>query len=214
MHKSRIQIVISKYMRILIPAMAVVLLSGCLGTNPVTPTRYYLLNPTAYESPLVSAGASPLSVEIASLHLPQYLEKPQIVTRTSQNRLVMDEYQQWGGNLRKNMIRVLTQNLSRLLDTSHVTMAPFRPPAPPDFRIEVEVMRFEADDKGRVWFTVHWRLSRGVDGRTLATQVTELKGSDPVISFEMDDIVSGMETLLGDFCKIPAREILDQGNAL
>ncbi len=209
-----IQVMISKYMRMLIPAIAAVLLSGCLGSNPVTPTRYYLLNPTAYDSPLVSAGDSPLSVEIAALHLPQYLEKPQIVTRTSQNRLVMDEYQQWGGNLRKNMIRVLSQNLSRLLDTSHVTMAPFRPPAPSDFRIEVEVMRFEADDKGRVWLTVHWRLSRGVDGKTLATQVTELKGTEPVASFEMDDIVSGMETLLGEFCKILAREILDQGNAL
>ena len=129
----------------------------------------------------------------------------------------MAEYQQWGGNLRKNMIRVLSQNLSRLLDTPHVTMAPFRPPVPPDFRIEVEIMRFEADEKGRVWLTVHWRLSNGGDGQTLATQVSELEGpdpSDPLASVEMEDIVSGMETLWGDFSKILGREILEQGNAL
>ncbi len=202
------------YLWLIVPAVAGGLFSGCISTNPVTPTRYYLLTPTPYDKPLISSGDVHLSVEIAALHLPQYLEKPHIVTRTSQNQLVMAEYQQWGGSLRKNMIRVLSQNLSRLLDTSHVAMAPFRPPVPPDFRIEVEVMRFEADEEGRVWLTVHWRLSRGVNGQTLESQVTELKGSDPVASYEMDEIVSGMETLLGEFCKILGREILDQGNAL
>ncbi len=75
-------------------------------------------------------------------------------------------------------------------------------------------MRFEADEQGRVWLTVHWRLSRGGDGQTMATQVSELKGPDSLASPDMDDIVSGMETLWGDFCKILGSEILEQGNAL
>ena len=205
-------LILTRSLKILIPA--VVVLSGCLGTHPVTPTRYYLLNPVEYDSPLVPAGSvAPLSVEIAALHLPQYLEKPQIVTRTSRNRLVMDEYRQWGGNLRKNMMRVLSQNLSRLLDTAHVAMVPFRPPVPSDFRIEAEVMRFEADEKGRPWLTVHWRLSRGADGRTLATEVTVLKGPDPGESYSMEEIVSGMEWLWGEFAAILGREILARGNA-
>lgn len=208
-----IQAMRSNCFQILMPAVAVALLSGCLGTHPVTPTRYYLLNPVEYDSPLVPAGSAPLSVEIAALHLPQYLEKPQIVTRTSRNRLVMDEYRQWGGNLRKNMMRVLSQNLSRLLDTAHVAMVPFRPPVPSDFRIEAEVMRFEADEKGRPWLTVHWRLSRGADGRTLATEVTLLKGPDPGASYSMEEIVSGMESLWGEFAAILGREILARGNA-
>ena len=76
--RSIMQTMISKYLWILIPGIAGFLLSGCLGTNPVTPTRYYLLNPTAYDSPLVTSADTPLSVEISALHLPQYLEKPKL----------------------------------------------------------------------------------------------------------------------------------------
>ncbi len=210
MRRPIMQRMITKFLWIIVPAITGVWLSGCIGNNPAAPTRYYLLTPTPYDSPLVSSGDVPLSVEIAALHLPQYLEKPHIVTRTSQNRLAMAEYHQWGGNLRKNMIRVLSQNLSRLLSTSHVAMAPFRPPSPSDVRIEIEIMRFEADEQGRAWLIVHWRLSRGSDGRILATEVSELKGPDPIASHDMDYIVSGMETLWGEFSKTLGREILAQ----
>ena len=93
--------------------MAIVLiffiLPGCLGANPPTPTRFYLLDPVSHGAVLETGGRQ-ICVELRSLDLPQYLEKPQIVTRTAANRLELAEYHQWGGNLRKNIIRVMKQN--------------------------------------------------------------------------------------------------------
>jgi uncharacterized protein len=188
------------------------LLSGCFGVNPVTPTRLYILNPVEYEIPLVNGMESLplLSVEIASLRLPQYLEKPQIITRSHQNQLTMAEYHQWGGNLRKNMTRVLAQNISRLLATPNVTIPPFRASPPPDIRVDVEVMQFEADDKGQVKFSAQWRLSRGKNGKPLTTRITEIKSQVPGGGSDFDPIVLAMGKLLGDFSHIMAREILDQ----
>jgi len=188
------------------------LLSGCLGTNPVTPTKLYVLNPVDDKTNLVGGmGDLPLLfVEIASLRLPQYLEKSQIMTRSSQNQLAMAEYHQWGGNLRKNMIRVLAQNLSRLLSTPNVTMAPFRPSPPPDVRVDVEVMQFEADSRGQVKFSAQWLLSRGKDGKTMTTRMTDLEREVPGGQGDFDAIVLAMGNLLGEFSHLIAREILAQ----
>ncbi len=201
---------ISKYLCIVVLGIAGFMLAGCIGTNPVTPTQFYILNSTIYDSSLVDIKNQgvPLSVELTTLHLPKYLEKLQIVTRASDNRLEMAEYHQWGGSLRKNMIRVLSLNLSRLLATPYVDIPPFHSTSRPDFRIKVEVMRFEADKHGRVWLTAKWRLSRGNNNLTLAKQVSKLKGPDPHSSYDMDTIVLDMEGIWGKFCITLGEEIL------
>ena len=186
------------------------LLSGCLGTHPVKTNQLYVLNPVEETKSLVKGmeGLPLLSVEITSLRLPQYLEKPQIITRSHQNQLIMAEYHQWGGNLRKNMIRVMAQNISRLLDTPKVSMAPFRPSPAPDFCVDVEVMGFEADGLGQVKFSAQWRL--GGNGKTLTTRMTTLETPVQGGSLDFDPIVLAMGSLVGDFCQIIAQEILEQ----
>lgn len=190
------------------------LLSGCLGTNPVTPTRFYVLNPAQYEVNLVpksdgnDSGLQEISLEIMSLRLPQYLEKPQIVTRTSENRLELAEYHQWGGNLRKNMNRVFAWNMSALLSSPHVAVAPFRRSTSPDFRVEVDVMQFEANSTGQVRFSAQWRLFSGRDGKSLATRISDLESSKPQGSQDVEQIVAAMGEVLGEFCVIMGKEIL------
>ncbi|HCY84461.1 MAG TPA: hypothetical protein DHV36_04930 [Desulfobacteraceae bacterium] len=186
-------------------------LSGCLGTRPVIPTTYYLINPAAYDAALKDAGtaAAAPSVDIAALRLPRYLEKPQIVVRDSRNRLSMAEYHQWAGNLRKNLLRTLAGNLSFLLDTPNVTMAPFRPPAAPDARVEVEIMGFEADETGKVRLSVQWRLS-GKNATASVARMSEFSGSGSSPSgtvMKMDRIVREMEMLWGEFARQLADEI-------
>lgn len=185
------------------------LLSGCIKTTPI-PTRFYVLTPIDHGVSLVSKTEQkkPLSVEITSLRLPQYLEKPQIVTRSSENRLELAEYHQWGGNLRKNMIRVLAQNLSLLLATSDISMAPFRPSTPPHVGVELEVMQFERNAGGQVRLSVQWRLLEGKDNQTLKIQMTDIVS--PVVHTvpNFEDTVSVMSTLLGELSHVIGTEIL------
>ncbi|MCP4044155.1 MAG: hypothetical protein GY731_19745, partial [Gammaproteobacteria bacterium] len=116
-------------MRIICLIMVLVagLLSGCITTD--TPnTRFYVLNPLEPDAgQVVGDGAKgTLAVEVASLRLPQYLERPQIVTRSGKNRLELAEYHQWGGNIRKNMVRVMAKNLSQILATPNIAISPHR----------------------------------------------------------------------------------------
>ncbi|MBI5185847.1 MAG: membrane integrity-associated transporter subunit PqiC [Nitrospinae bacterium] len=185
------------------------ILSGCLATN-APDTKFYVLTPLGNAAALDAGSGSSgrLSVEVVSLRLPQYLERPQIVTRSSGNRLELAEFHQWGGNLGKDMARVLAKNLSRLLGTPNIAMAPHRPLAPPDFRIDLEVMQFEKDYNGRVVLSVQWRLSRGSDQRLLEARITDLASPAAIAEKDYERTVAAMSELFGELGKIIGEAIL------
>ena len=193
----------------------ILVLAGSFSAGCATQkTRFYVLSPLDSGAGLVNETheKGSLSVEIASLRLPRYLERSQIVTRTGQNRLERAKFHQWGESLQKNMIRVLARNLSRLLATPEIAVSPHRPPAPPDFRIELEVMQFERGSDGQVRLSAQWRLSGGRDRKTLTTQITELETAVVEGGEDFDHTISAMTTLFGELSRIIARAILEHAN--
>lgn len=188
---------------------ALLLLSGCISTS-IEKTRFYVLNPLDTSVAAISNSehrASELALEVDLLRIPRYLEKPQIVTRSGKNRLEFAEYHQWGGNLRKNMMRVIAKNLSLLLKTPNISIAPNRSSSSPDFRIELEILQFERDFDGRVKLSVQWRLS-DKDRMLLATQITELTSPNVPAAPDFEQTVSTMSSLLGEFSQIIGKSIL------
>ncbi len=182
---------------------------GCISTKaPVT--KYYLLTPMDSSENLINdADRKPqLSIEVSSLRLPQYLERPHIVTRSSKNRLELAEFQQWGGNLRKNMVRVFSKNLSVLLGTADIAISPHRAVSSPDYRIELTVNRFERDGAGQVLLTAQWRLTHGREKTSVATRITELES--PVIASgpDLEETVAAMGELVGELSRIIAQTLV------
>jgi uncharacterized lipoprotein YmbA len=184
-------------------------LPGCIGSK-VPATRFYILNPMDADIRLLDERETKeeLSIEVASIRLPQYLERPQIVTRSSKNRLELAEFHQWGGNLRKNMIRVLAKNLSQLLATSKIAISPHHPPSPPDFRIALEIMKFERDSDGKVKLSGQWRLTGGKTGKALAARISDLASPAIENDKDLESTVHAMSALMGELSRIIGLEIL------
>ncbi|MBF0188596.1 MAG: membrane integrity-associated transporter subunit PqiC [Magnetococcales bacterium] len=157
-------------------------ISGCLAPSSQA-TRFYVLTPLADSSAIHIARsttrAQPISLEIRSLHLPQYLDRPQIVTRAGPNQLTLAEYDQWGGNLRKNMGRTLVKNLSSLLETPDVAMAPRRPPSTVfRYRLDIEVLAYELNAEGTTTLSVLWRLFQGPRREIIQTRLSRYDSDD------------------------------------
>jgi uncharacterized lipoprotein YmbA len=204
------QALLSRTGALIVIFIATGLLAGCMAAK--SETRFYVLSPIgeAAGRPGDVKARGPVSVEVMWVHLPQYLERPQIVTKSGENRLDLAEYRQWGGNLRKNMTRVLAKNLSILLHTPQIAMAPHHPPDPPDFRVEVEVMSFERGPDRRVRLSAQWRLSGRGDGRPPVTRICEL--SSPEIEDQgpdLDSTVAAMSGLLGELSRRIAQAIAE-----
>ena len=190
-------------------ALATVL-AGCLS-KPTPPTRFYVLGtPPAEVAALAGAERQrPLSVMLDTLRMPQYLERPQIVTRADANRLVLAEFEQWGGNFGKDLRRVLAARLGRLLATPEVYLDARRAPSPPDVAVEVEILHFERWADRRVRLAARWRLRVG--GERGAAEMTELASAPLDPAAGMGATVAAMSDLAGQLAVAIARAALAAG---
>lgn len=203
--------------RALFSLLLVSLLTACAGGGGKA-TRYYLIDPVAFDklnaTDPAPKDAQDISIEIIDLHIPQYLERFQIATRASEGRLAFSDYNQWGENLRKNLLRTLARNLSRLLDTQDIGTPLNRSASIPDYRLQVYIEQFELDADNNVKLIARWQLTRAGQQEPIAIFGTELQGNnlqgrETILNGNYDEMIAVMRQLYGQLSKEIAATILE-----
>ena len=154
-------------MRRAVTGLGALAATACLGGPQADPSAFFLLSPTVVEA---AGGAVPVSIGVESIGLPGYLDRPQIVTRISDNEVALAETDRWAEPLASNLARTLEESLARLLPGSSYVAYPWYATDAPDYVIAVHVRRFEADATGAVLLEASWTLDRQgarVDGRSV-----------------------------------------------
>src|SRR4051812_25802188 len=120
-------------------ALALVTTGCSFLTAKRDPTRYFVLTSREPPSP---AASTEVRLGVDRVQLPEYLQRSELVTRTSSNQLTVAEYQQWGEPLKDGFARTLRRDLENEL-AARVATAPFDQANPPPLVIDIEVHRFE-----------------------------------------------------------------------
>ena len=158
-----------KRIRHALAAGGLAFLSGC-ATSP-TPS-FYTLSATAPQA--LSVGRD-YSIGITAVTLSPQVDRPQLVLRVDDNRVVLDEQHRWAEPLRSDLGRVVAENLSRLLGQQQVVAYPHGAGLDPDYRVQIDAQRFElrlgeAAALDAVW-SVRAKAGDAVStGRTLAEE--------------------------------------------
>jgi len=155
---------------VLIPLIAAAALAaGCAQQSQ--PSTFYVLSYP--QSPGGSGSTTTmrngLAVGVGPVELPQYLDRPQIVTRTTDNQLTIEEFDRWGGRLKENFTTVLAEVLSAELETDRITAHPWATAAPIEFQVIVNVMTFDTDTAGLSSLDVRWSIVNVRRQEVLAT---------------------------------------------
>jgi uncharacterized protein len=158
-------------------------LAGCAGNAP---SRYYVLSPLAGEGK-VTSEASCASVGIGPIKLPEYVNRTEIVTRTTPNELVLSYFDLWGEPLSDSVPRTLAENVSRLICTKEVLLFPWKPSRIPDYRVEVDVLRLDGMLGGTVSLEAWWSISSGQDKKARVTRKSSY--SEPVTGQGFDALI-------------------------
>ena len=145
-------------------------LGGCLnlGGGTQQTTKFYVLNSlySAQEDIRTQTVGSDFTVGIGPVELPQYVNRPQVVTRTSRNELEVAPFARWAESLDENCSRVLAENLTVLLSTDRVIVYPWKRTVPIDYQVVVDVTRFDGALGGDVSMRARWTLL-GDDGKKM-----------------------------------------------
>jgi len=184
------------------------LLTGCGGGGSST-RNYYLINPEQ------TAGArfdtdGQMAIEIIDLHIPQYLERYQIATRSGNNTLHFSDANQWGENLRENLMRTMARNLSTLLSTPDISTPLNRSASLPDYRIQIHVEQFEQDIDGKVKLLARWQMTRGTDLEPSGTYTASLESQERIAGGDYGHLVSSMQDLYGQLARNIAGTIIEE----
>jgi uncharacterized lipoprotein YmbA len=197
--------------KLIVLLFVVSLLSACLGGGATTPIRYYLIDPVEYSGDSIKA-VRPLSIEILDLHIPQYLERFHIASRSSESRLEFSDDNQWGENLRKNLLRSMARNLSRLLSTIDIGTPLNRSSSLPDYRVQIHIEQFEQDIDNKVKLIARWQLTNSSQSESLGVFSAELQSEQVIEKGNYDQMISAMRQLYGELSERIAETIIAQEN--
>jgi uncharacterized lipoprotein YmbA len=92
-------------------------------TACTTPENAYFTLNTTGGSPDSAARGAGRSLSIDDVAIPAYLDRPQIVVRTDQNRVEVREYERWMEPLDDMIRRVLLADLSRVSGADSVSVS-------------------------------------------------------------------------------------------
>jgi uncharacterized lipoprotein YmbA len=170
-------------------------MGGCASSRAA---RFYTLNSfgTSGEHPRDVASERGTAVAIGPVAIPDYLHRPQIITRSGEREIDLAEFERWAGSLEQDISRVLAENLSALLSGDHVTVLRLRDvhPFPVKYRVGVDVMRFEGSIGGSVTLAARWSVHREEDGNVLSARESIVR--EPVEGPDYDALVAAMSRAL------------------
>lgn len=159
-------------------------------------SRFYQLQPLvqgASGQQPAAAGQS-IVVGVGPVSIPDYLDRPQIVTRTVGNELRLAESHRWAESLQDNVTRVITENLSHLLPADYVIALPWAGASRLKYQVTVKVVQFDGTAAGRVHLRADWSILDGTSGKVLLMRKSNIRvtaaspGYEPLVAAESQAI--------------------------
>lgn len=150
------------------------LLGGCVGKSP--PVEYFMLEPErrAVATPADEASAGPV-IAIGPIRIPEYLDRPHIVTAKGGNAYKIDESHRWAERLDDNISRVLVRDLEAMVPARQVLANNADRGQAVDFRVPVNILEFHIEPDGQALLIAQWSIRRDKD--TLISRTTSIRAA-------------------------------------
>jgi uncharacterized protein len=152
-------------------------------------TRFIMLAATSTAAPSGSESSAgqkftSLAIGLGPVKLPAYLDRPELMVRTSANGFNLSETDRWAEPLADNFRQVLANDLTNLLGTTNIVQYPWYPGTRLDYVVHVQVQRFEAGTDHKADLIARWDLRTAQNDQVLISRDAQL--SQPLASLTGD----------------------------
>jgi uncharacterized lipoprotein YmbA len=160
-----------------------------------TPETYYRLSA---DGPPPPTGAG-FALGVGPVALPDYIDRPELVFQSSDERFEVPFERRWAGSLRDTTTRAIGTNLARRLGTGNVHVYPWPPGTPLDYQVRVSVRQFHARSGGDAILEATWTVEDGHTGKVFVRRGGNY--FEPVVMDGYEGIVAAENRLLSRFSK-------------
>jgi len=160
--------------RFLLFGFVLLLVLGCTSSPP---TRFYTLSSLQEGGGELRGSPSDqdLAIGVGPIKFPEYLDRTEIVTRSSSYKITLSGFDLWAGSLAEDFSRVLAENLSVLLSTESVIVYPQPGSGIARYRIIMDVIRFDGSLGGDVSLIARWSILEGKERKVVFARKSTIK---------------------------------------
>ena len=134
-------------------------------------------------------GTGTVGIGVGPVILPGYLDRSQIVTRTSADQVELSMFHRWAEPLEEGISRILAEEIGARVPTERIVTFPWRGVVARtiQYQVVVAVLRFDGRPGGDVTLDARWRIL-GRDGDELALRRSTVieaaagRGYEPLVA--------------------------------
>ena len=132
------------------------LLSGCMGGSK--PVEFYMLNADSgvAGTARVSVAAQGQVIGLGPIHIPEYLNRPQMIIAVTDNQYQLSENHRWAERLDRNISLALFKALPRLVGTDRIVRYPWPQRQVVDYQVRIDILEFNVDASGQSRLIAQW----------------------------------------------------------
>lgn len=174
--------------------------AGC-GTTAAP--RYYTLAAVPPVAAAPATAAAPARIVVGPVNLPDYLDRRPIVTRDNAYAVQLATNDYWAAPLQDMVPRVLIADLAVRLPADRIDSFP---ELASDYRITVDIDRFDADASGLATLTARWRIYGKTAAQPLQTGEVTLQQQGGAADYQAG--TAALSATLGDLADHLAQALM------
>jgi len=153
-------------------------LSGCISAKNSPTPRFYMLQ-AVYENQVSKKMniASDVVIGVGPVKIPEYLDRPQIVTQDKEKMLKFAQFDRWGEPLELGMTRLIRENLSVMLPEAKFTLHPWNSSIPVKYQVVVEIVQLDSELDKDLFLAAQWLVIDTQDTKTMIIKSSEFRQS-------------------------------------
>ncbi len=185
-------------------ACLALVLSSCMSV-PNSPTpRFYMLQAVDGNKVSKKINTAPdVVIGVGPVKIPEYQDRPQIVTQDKEKMLKFAQFDRWGEPLDLGMTRLIRENLAVMLPEAKFTLYPWNSSVPVKYQVVVEIVQLDSDLDKDLFIVAQWLVIDVQNTKTIIIKRSEFRQSIVPQNY------SGLAKTLGMACASLSSEIAE-----
>ena len=130
--------------------------------------RFYMLSADNEHKDSKNIYRSPgIIISVGPVKLPEYLDRPQIVTKNKEGLLKFDEFHRWGESLEIAIAQQIRENLTVQLPGTTFILYPYNPIVAVKYQLIIEVIQLDSEIDKNMTLAVQWTLINVINSNTV-----------------------------------------------
>jgi len=179
-------------------------LNGCISV-PNSPTpRFYMLQ-AVYENQVNKKIniAPDVLIGVGPVKIPEYQDRPQIVTQSTEKMLKFAQFDRWGESLDLGVARLIGEDLTVMLPGAKFTLYPWNPSIAVKYQVVVEIVQLDSKLDNDLFLVAQWLVIDAQNTKTLIIKRSEFR--QPIVPQDY----SGLAKTLSTVCASLSGEIAE-----